>query len=171
MAAKHRHRSKKHHSKKKKKKSSKKRRAPTTTSSSSSSSSSTASSSSSSSSTISSPKPASNEMKGPELQHRSWATKGPVYIGETYQDPKDGTIIKVVRTTNRSRLHYAEQEFHEHWPKIHYCCKDPACYLCADYRRTTRANLCLSVVRSMRKVDKPNGAKFKKIVDDILRTR
>ena len=99
-----------------------------------------------------------------QLQYRPWSTSGPVYIGETFQDPEDGTIIKVVRATNRSRLNYAELELQEKWPKVHYCCKDSCCHLCVDYRRTTRAQLCLAQ-------SQPNGSKFKQALDDILRTR
>ena len=55
------------------------------------------------------------------------------------------------------------------WSHKHFCCRDDSYYICADYRRTNRANLCLSVIKSMRKVDKPNGPKFQQIVERILR--
>ena len=159
---------KKHRSKKarSKKKSSKKRRAPTSTSSSSSS---TTSSSSSSSTSCS--KPPSTEVQSSQLQHRPWSLQGPVYIGETFQDPEHGTIIRVVRSSNGSRLTDALNEVEKKWSNKTFCCKNGSCRICAAYCRTTRANLCVSVVKSMRKSDKPNGPKFKRIVDDILRNR
>ena len=156
-----RHRSKKVPTKKT---SSKKRRASTSTSSRSSSTTSSSSSSSSS-------KPASAEAHSSQLRYRPWSSQGPVYIGETFQDPKDGTIIRVVHSSNGSRLNDVQKEVDKKWSRKHYCCKDVSCHICADYCRTTRANLCLSVVKSMRKVDKPNGPKFKQIVDSILRNR
>ena len=157
-----------HHSKKvpTKKTSSKKRRASTSTSSRSSST-----TSSSSSSSLLVQNAASAEAHSSQLRYRPWSSQGPVYIGETFQDPKDGTIIRVAHSSNGSRLNDVQKEVDKKWSRKHYCCKDVSCRICADYCRTTRANLCLSVVKSMRKVDKPNGPKFKQIVDSILRNR
>ena len=148
-----------------KKTSSKKTRASTSTSSRSSSTTSSSPSSSSSS------KSASAEAHSGQLRYRPWSAQGPVYIGETFQDPKDGTIIRVAHSSNGSRLNDVRKEVDKKWSRKHYCCNDVSCRICADYCRTTRANLCLSVVKSMRKVEKPNGPKFKQIVDSILRNR
>ena len=119
----------------------------------------------------SSSKSASAEAHSGQLRYRPWSAQGPVYIGETFQDPKDGTIIRVAHSSNGSRLNDVRKEVDKKWSRKHYCCNDVSCRICADYCRTTRANLCLSVVKCMRKVDKPNGPKFKQIVDSILRNR
>ena len=126
---------------------------------------------SSSSSSSTSSKPSSAEAQSSQLQHRPWSLQGPVYIGETFQDPEHGTIIRVVRSSNGSRLTDALNEVEKKWSNKTFCCKNGSCRICAAYCRTTRANLCVSVVKSMRKSDKPNGPKFKRIVDDILRNR
>ena len=106
-----------------KKTSSKKRRASTSTSSRSSS---TTSSS------------ASAEAHSSQLRYRPWSSQGPVYIGETCQDPKDGTIIRVAHSSNGSRLNDVQKEVDKKWSRKHYCCKDFSCRICADYCRTTR---------------------------------
>ena len=104
-----------------------------------------------------------------QLTHRPWSAKGPVYVGEIFQDLKDGTVIRVANSSNGSRLTDAQREGDKKWSHKHFCCRDDSYYICADYRRTNRANLCLSVIKSMRKVDKPNGPKFQQIVERILR--
>ena len=153
-----------------KKKSSKKRRRDSTTSSSTSSSSSDSSSPSSSASTSSTTsKKRSPEPVKKQPVYPSWSSKSPVCAGETYQDPKNGTIIRVVRVRTRSRLMDAVDTAKQQWSKKSFCCRDSSCRICADYCRTSRANLCLSVIGSTRKNDKPNGLLFKKIVNDILR--
>ena len=163
-----RHRSKHQRSKKKKKKSSKKRRRDSTSSTSSSSSDSSSSSSSASTSSTTSKKRSPEPIKK-QLVYPSCSSKSPVCAGETYQDPKDGTIIRVVRVRTRSRFMDAVDSAKQQWSKKSFCCRDSSCRICADYCRTSRANLCLSVIGSTRKNDKPNGLLFKKIVNDILR--
>ena len=163
-----RHRSK-HQPIKKKKKTSKKRRRDSTPSSTSSSSSDSPSSSSSTSTSSTTSKKRSPEPVKKQLVYPSWSSKSPVCAGETYQDPKDGTIIRVVRVRTRSRLMDAVDTAKQQCSKKSFCCRDSSCRICADYCRTARANLCLSVIGSTRKNDKPNGLLFKKIVNDILR--
>ena len=53
------------------------------------------------------------------------------------------------RSSNGSRLTDALKEVEKKWSNKTFCCKDGSCRICADYCRTTRANLCLSVVKSM----------------------
>ena len=158
----------KHHHSKKKKKSSKKRRRDSTSSTSSSSTDSSSSSSSASTCPTSS-KERSPEPTNKQLVYPSWSSKSPVCAGETYQDPKDGTIIRVVRVRTRSRLMDAVDTAKQQWSKKSFCCLDSSCRICADYCRTSRANACLSIINCTRKNDKPNGPLFKKIVNDILR--
>ena len=47
----------------------------------------------------------------------SWSSESPVCAGETYQDPKDGTIIRVVRVRTRSRLMDAVDTAKQQWSK------------------------------------------------------
>jgi len=115
----HKHRARKSRLPTKSKKS-KKRRAPTTTStSSSSSSSSSGSTSQSSSSSSTSSKSLITPVDNRQTCYRPWTTSGPVYIGEVFQDPKDGAITRVVRTGNGSRLNDSLKEVQQKWERQH----------------------------------------------------